>query len=709
MLRLVLSTAALTVTAGLVQGVAQTFVEAPAPGELIVIPEISVTGTRERGDGPVDGYQATRSTSATRTDTPIREVPQSISVVPQAVLEDISAVRIDAALDYAGGVARGNNFGGQSFFEYNIRGFATGEYYRNGFPLNRGYQGSPDTAGIERLEVLRGASSLLYGRGDPGGTLNIVSKQPVPEPFAVFGGLFGSNGLRRGTIDAGGALRADGTVSYRLNSAIESGGSFRDHVDSDRQYIAPAFGWQVSPDTTFTIEGEFLRNNRTFDRGVVAFGSRPGAVPRERFLGEPGIGDITNTSGLGQFRFDHRISNDWSLRGGVQYFGGSLEGLSVEPSLLLANGRTLRREFRDRHFSWSDVDAQINLVGNFATGPLRHTLLAGLEYEHYTNREKLDRSNPAASPFAIDILNPVYGGARPALTRRSNTRERTDTIAGYVQDQIAVTDQLKLLAGLRVEHFDQDFTQRATGVSSPQAQTAVTPRLGLIYDLTPEVSAYASYGRSFRPNRGGDINGRAFSPEEGEAYEIGTKLDLFNRRLSATAALFHITRENVLTANPADTVFNIAAGEVRSRGFDLTLSGNLTPAWRVIGGYAFVEADVTRDSVLRRGASLVNIPKHAGSLLNVYEFQEGGLRGLGLGAGVNVVGSRAGSSTGSEFRLPFYATLDLLAYYKVSDRVRLNLNVSNVFDRTYYERSFSNVWVTPGAPLTVLGGLTIRI
>ena len=691
------------------QAAAQTAANQGSAGEAVALPELAVTAAGERGDGPVDGYRATRSVSATRTDTPIREIPQSISVVPRAVLEDTAAVRVDAALDYAGGIARGNNFGGQTLFEYNVRGFATGEYYRNGFPVNRGYQGSPDTAAIERLEVLRGPASLLYGRGDPGGTLNIVSKQPVPERSTVLGGLFGSYGFERGTIDAAGALRADGSTSYRLNGAVESGGSFRRHVDSSRQYLAPALTWQVSPDTTVTLEGEFLHNDRTFDRGVVAYGNRPGVMPRDRFLGEPGVGTLRNNSGLGQLRFDHRITNDWSLRGGVQYFGGTLDGLAVEPSSLLADGRTLRREFRERDFAWNDLDLQLNLVGRFRTGPVDHTLLAGIEYERYHNREILNRSNPGTSPSALDILDPVYGQRLPALTRRSNTLESSNTYAAYLQDQVSLTGRLKLVAGLRVEHFDQDFTQRSTGTASPQTQTAATPRLGLVYELASNVSAYASYAQSFRPNRGGDIGGRSFAPERGEAYEVGAKFDLFDDRLSATAALFHITKANVLTANPADTSYSIAAGEVRSRGFDLTLSGNPLPGWRVIGGYAYIDAEVTRDVTLRPGTRLLNVPRHSASLLNVYEFQEGRLQGLGLGSGVNLVGSRAGDATGSAFRLPAYATVDLLAYYRIGDRVRLNLNINNLLDRTYYDRSYSSVWVSPGAPLTVLGGVTIRL
>ncbi|MBL6080054.1 TonB-dependent siderophore receptor [Belnapia sp. T18] len=691
------------------QSVAQTTAEEQAAGEAVLLPELAVTAAGERADGPVDGYRATRSVSATRTDTSIREIPQSISVVPRAVLDDTAAVRVDAALDYVGGVARGNNFGGQTLYEYNVRGFATGEYYRNGFPLNRGYQGSPDTAAVERLEVLRGPASLLYGRGDPGGTLNIVTKQPMAETSAVLGGLFGSHGFWRGTVDAAGALRADGSASYRLNGAVEGGGSFRNHVESSRQYLAPAFTWRVSPDTAITLESEFLHNDRTFDRGVVAYGNRPGVIPRDRFLGEPGVGTNRNTSGLGQLRFDHRINNDWSLRGGVQYFGGNLEGRAVEPSSLLADGRTLRRELRGREFAWNDLDVQLNLVGRFTTGPVSHTLLAGLEYERYHNREILNRSNPGISPFAIDILSPAYGQRLPALTRRSNTLENSSNYAAYLQDQISLTGRLKLVAGIRVEHFDQDFSQRSTGIASPQTQTAATPRVGLIYELTGNVSAYASYAQSFRPNRGGDIGGRSFAPERGEAYEVGAKFDLFDDRLSATAALFHITKANVLTANPADTSYSIAAGEVRSRGFDLTLAGNPLPGWRMIGGYAYIDAEVTRDAALRPGTRLLNVPRHSASLLNVYEFQAGSLQGLGLGGGVNLVGSRAGDTVGSAFRLPAYATVDLLAYYRIGDRVRLNLNVNNLFDRTYYDRSYSSVWVSPGAPLTLLGGVTIRL
>lgn len=709
-MRLILPTAVLLLTsvsppAVLAQTSADT--EAPAPIEL---PMLDVEGRsfRERADGPVEGYRATRSGSATRTDTPIQEIPQSISVVPRQVLEDLGSTRVESALDYAGGIARQNNFGGQTLFEYGVRGFTTSEFYRNGFPVNRGYQAAPDAATIERVEVLRGPAALLYGRGDPGGTFNIVTRQP--QDVAQYGltGQTDSRGSLRGTVDAGGPLDAAGRFLYRLGAGRENTRSFREFVVTDRQFLAPNLTWRLSPETTITLEAEFLRNDQTFDRGVVAVRNRLGAIPRSRFLGEPNGGRIRNENAMTQLRLDHRLSNDWTLRVGGQYLGGSLTGNAIENSSLLGDGRSLVRERRFRDFEWTDFDLQASLVGQFATGPLRHTLSLGVEYENYRNREILLRSNPASAPYVIDIYNPAYVRTAPALTRRSDTLERTTTYAAFVQDQIAITPRLKAVAGVRLERFEQDFVQRATATASPQDHTAVTPRLGLIYDLTDQVAVYASAARSFKPNRGGDAAGRSFAPEDGVAYEAGVKLDLLQSRLGITAALFQIEKENVLTPDAANAGFSVAAGEARSRGFDVSVSGNLTPAWRIIGGYAYIDAEITRDNLLRPGTPLVNIPRHSGSLLNVYEIQDGRLAGLGLGGGVTFVGARAGDASGSGFRLPSYTTVDALAYWRINENLRVNLNVTNLFDKDYYDRSVSSVWVSPGAPRTALASVSMR-
>ena len=222
----------------------------------------------ERADGPVEGYKATRSASATRTDTALHETPQSVSVVPRDVIEDTSATRLQDALDYAGGVGRANNFGGQGLTTFTVRGFTTGEFYRNGFPINRGYPNAPDANTIERLEVLRGPATSLYGRGDPGGTFNVVSKQPLPESKVTLGSQFDDQGMHRATLDATGPLNQDGSVAYRLNLLGEGGDSFRDDVETERYDVAPVLSWQVNDSTRITFEGDYMRNNHPLDRGL---------------------------------------------------------------------------------------------------------------------------------------------------------------------------------------------------------------------------------------------------------------------------------------------------------------------------------------------------------------------------------------------------------------------------------------------------------
>lgn len=678
----------------------------PADNE-VHLEELSVIGT-SGGALATDGYLAKRSVSATRTDTPLREVPQTVVVVPREVLEDAGATRVDTALDLAG-VGRANNFAGLGLTEFTVRGFSTGEYYRNGFPINRGYPNSPDIVSIERIEVLKGPSAFLYGRGDPGGTFNIVSKQPLAERSLAIGTQFGSFNQKRTTFDATGALSEDGTVLARVTGAFEDNGSFRDFVSSDRYYLAPVIAWKATPDTTITLEGEFTSAGQTFDRGIVPLNGSLRAVPRSRYIGEPSLAPFRNENALGQLRIEHRFDQDWVLTAGAQYLGGGIAGNAVQTVGVLTDGRTLRRTFDRRDLGWSDLDIQVNLAGKFQTGFLRHTLLMGLEYDTYRYREEINRSNPNVNPFSLDLLNPRYGQALPALTvPGSNLLERTESYAGYIQDQIDITPRLHALVGVRVEDIGLVSTSFVNDRTTSLQGIAATPRFGLTYDLLDSLSVYGSYARSFRPNTGVDRSGRPFAFQDGEGYEVGAKLDLFEGRMSATAALFTITRSNVLTTDPADQNFSIAAGEVRSRGFDLSVAGYLTPGWRVIGTYTYVDAAVTRDNTIPVGAPLANIPENAFALQSVYEFQGGDLRGLGLGAGVNFVGARASGTAVSTFELPQYAIFNLISYYKITKDVRIYLNVDNLFDEIYYDRAWQNRYATPGYPRTILGGVSAR-
>lgn len=664
----------------------------------------------ETAQGPVQGYRATRSVSATRTDTSLHETPQSISVVTREAVEDIGATRLQDALDYAGGVGRANNFGGQGLTTFTVRGFTTGEFYRNGFPINRGYPNMPDANTIERLEVLRGPATTLYGRGDPGGTFNVVSKQPLAERSVTLGSQLNDQGMKRGTLDASGPLDDDGRFAYRLNVVGEGGDTFRDHVETERYGVTPVLSWQVDEATRITFEGDFMRNNAPLDRGLTRYPAQTRTASRDTFFGEKDVGKLHNDNNMAQIRFDHDLNADWKLGGGIQMLDGSLKGDAIEANGLAADGRTLGRNFNYRKLEWTDRDVQLNVTGHFATGGFDHTLLAGVEYEDYDYKSIIRRSSGAVNAYTIDIFDPVYGQARPALTRTTtNDKENLKTYAAFVQDQVALTERMKLLAGVRFERFEHDYDTFGVGVPFTNSDNAVTPRLGLTYDLTDTVAIYANTARSFKPNTGASRLGGGFKAEEGKSYEVGVKWEALDRQLSVDAALYQIEKQNVLTTDPVDSTFSVAAGEVRSRGLDLNVVGNLTPEWRVMGSYAYVDAEVTKDNTLRSGTRLLNIPEQTFSLLNVYEFQDGALRGLGLGAGGRYVDQRAGQTANTAFSMDSYTVFDLLAFYKVNEHVKLNLDVKNVFDKEYEEGAFGNVYAYPGAPRTVQVGIAYTL
>lgn len=608
---------------------------------------------------------------------------------------------------------RGNNFGGQGLTEFLVRGFSTQEFYRNGFAVNRGYPNMPDASTLERIEVLRGPASMLYGRGDPGGTFNIVSKQPQAERRTVLGSQVNTDGLRRGTLDTTGALDESAAFTYRLNLVAEGSDSFRDHVESERYNIAPVLRWQLSGDTALILEGDYLHNRHPMDRGLTRYPNQAGDLSRDRFLGEESAGKLTNKNATTQLRLEHQLDSQWMLRGGIQYLDGSLDGGAVENNGLASDGRTVGRNYSERWLNWNDLAVQANLEGHFDAAGLAHTLLLGVEFDEYNYDSLIRRSGGLTSDFPIDLYDPVYGQPLPALTRTTTyDDENLKSYAFFVQDQIALTERLKAQVGARLERFEQRYDNKLTPAGSwDQAHNAVSPRFGLIYDLTEELAVYANTSRSFKPNRGADRSSQAFDPEKGIAHEVGIKYELPEHDLSVTAALFHITKENVLTSDPLDSNYQVAAGEARSRGFDISVAGNITPQWRVIGGYAYVDAEVTESSSASMpvGTRLANVPRHSFNLLDTYEFADGPLAGLGIGMGVKYVGDRKGGASSTAFDMDAYTTVDLLAYYPLTERVRLNLNLNNVFDEEYEERAWGNIWAYPGAPRTLQAGIAVTL
>lgn len=674
-------------------------------GQPLTLEALSINDTyvEEKADGPVQGYRATRSATATRTDTDIRDTPQSIAVIPAQVINDLDTSRIDRALDFAGGVSRQNNFGGLTFLNYSVRGFTTGELYKNGFAINRGSYSAPDTSSIERIEVLKGPAASLYGRGDPGGLVNIVTKRPQAETFSKLNISAGSWDRYRTSLDANAPLDAAGKLLARVNMAVEDNGSFRDHVNSERRIVSPSLSWQLSPDTRLLLETEFSRTEAVFDRGIPAVDGELGSVKRSTFLGEPNDGQIRNDNQTIDIALEHFLNDDWKLRLANHYIQGTLQGASSESQALI--GSTISRFYRERDFEWNDNITQTELHGNFHWAGWEHQTLAGFEYENYRNSQKYPQSAALLS-YGLDIYTPVYGQPKPALTRANDFHERTESYAVNLQDQIAFTERLRGLVGVRLERIEQTALKRTKGGSNSQEKDMATPRIGLLYQLTPQVGVFANASTSFKPNTIG-TQGQVYKPEKGLGYETGLKLDLFDSRIGATVALFRIDKENVVTTDALGE--SVAAGKARSEGLDLQFSGQVTDALRVIGAYAYIDAEVTKgDAAVPTGSDLLGIARHSGSLLGVYEFQGGALRGSDIGAAFNYVGERSGES-GSSFTLPSYNTVDLVAHYKVSEQTMLGLNLNNVFDRKYYERAYNSVWVLPGEPRNLSVSLTLNL
>lgn len=655
-------------------------------------------------------YKVDSSSSATRSEVALKDTPQSVSVVTQKVIEDIGATRLIEALDLAGGVTRANNFGGQGLTGFNLRGFTSGEFYRNGFPINRGYPNAPDSNTIERVDVLRGPSSSLYGRGDPGGTFNLISKTPKSEQQTTLGAQLNIEGLYRTTVDTTGTIPNAENIGYRLNVIAEGGDSYRDHVESKRYGIAPVIQWQASDATKVTFEADILRNQHPLDRGQTRYaGQKSFNSSPETYLWETGKYNnrLYNDNNMTQLRVEHDLGNDWKLNAGVQYLNGKLHGYAVEANGIQDDGETLNRNYNYRELKWQDTDAQINLTGNFQLLGLAHTLVTGLEYENYDYKSFIIRSDPKSNNYPINIYDPVLGQPLPELKNiTTHDRENLKTTALFVQDQIDLNERLSALLGLRFEHYEHDYKNLLPNTANwNTSHDAFIPRLGLVFKARDDLSIYSNAAKSFKPNTGASRNGEGFDPEEGMAYELGFKWQALDNMLSVDSAIFYAKKENVLTLDPVDSAYKVAAGEVRSQGIELNVAGQITPAWKIIGGYAYTDAEVTKDNTLKKGTALANIPKNSFNLLNIYEFQDGPLQGLGLGINQKYIDKRAGQTANSTYTMKGYAVTDLISYYQATPKLRINLDLKNLFDKVYDESAF-NLYAYPGESRTVQLGMS---
>jgi iron complex outermembrane receptor protein len=650
-------------------------------------------------------YRVPNSSTATKTDTPLRDIPGSVQIIPRQLLEDRQVTRIQQIADNVPGLRPDpfNSNVAPSAGSFIIRGFSSvSTNFRDGF-RDYGSVSPVDLAGVEQIEVLKGPASVLYGQSQPGGIINIVSKKPLNTPQYIVNFTAGSFNFYRPTLDITGPLNADKTAAYRLNIAYENAGSFRDFVNSENIFIAPALAFQLGKNTTLNLNVEYQRNRYTPDN-IPTYNAIPEYfdIPINRFFGEPDINKGIINSWRASAILEHRFSEDWKLRSAFSTTLNTAKRTEVG-GFLLEDSRTLERYFEKSDESSENYTLQNELVGKFKTGSIAHQVLFGVEL--FRERYSFFLQDAPIAP--IDFFNPVYGAQPgPLVTATVPGAEiKTDALGVYVQDQITITDQLKLLVGGRFDlATSKSPTDRTGEFTSEQTDSAFSPRAGIVYQPIKPVSLYFSYATSFVPQAFGfSATGETFDPERGRQFELGIKADLIPDRLSATLAGYEITKKNVLVTDPNDNNFSIQTGEQKSRGIEFNLVGEPTKGWNIALSYAYTDAFVSRDTDRKLiGDQLVGVPAHQFGLWNSYEFYKGPLKGFGVGLGL-YYSSKAEAALPNTFLLPSYFRADASVFYK-RDNWELQLSVNNLTNTQYY----LGPGVVPQAPLTVLGSFSIK-
>ncbi|MEH1836734.1 MAG: TonB-dependent siderophore receptor [Nostoc sp.] len=661
--------------------------------------------------GEQDGYKVPNATTATKTDTPIRDIPASIQVIPRQVLEDQRVTRPREAVQNVSGVTPSGS-GSQSTVgeTFIFRGFAaadTGSTFVNGFKRSGFYSRDIDVANIEQIELLKGPASVLYGQGEPGGLLNITTKQPLAEPYYAVEGTIGNFDFYRPTFDISGPLNADKTIRYRLNGAYENSGSYVDFVKTEQVLLAPVISFELGKNTTLTLEAEYLDLSKVEYLGIPAVGSvlkSPfGRVPRSRFLDNPDFKLERDFVGLG-YRFQHKFNENWSIRNG---FRAELEHFDEPFSYILGlqpDNRTVNRAFALTEAHSETYFLQTDVIGRIQTGTIKQDLLFGVELGQ-TDFIR-DGFTPTAALPTIDLFNPNYNqpDIQRGATKTFAERRHQDLLGVYAQDLISIGDKVKILLGGRFDIAAASQKDRLTGVSLDQENSAFSPRVGVVYQPLPPISLYASYSRSFQPSRASSRNGdsKPFEPTEGEQFEVGVKTEFLDGRLAATLAAYQLTKQNIVVTDPDNPRFSLQLGEQRSRGIEFDVAGEILSGWKIIASYTYIDPEITEDTRPGyKGDQPNNVARNSASLWTTYEIQTGGLKGFGFAGGLFFVGDRQGDLPNT-FTLPSYVRTDAAIFYR-HDNWRVGLNFKNLFDIYYFESANSRNGVFPGAPFTVLG------
>jgi iron complex outermembrane receptor protein len=658
------------------------------------------------------------------------ETPQADITLDAETLRASGAVDLTRALDLSASVARQNNFGGL-WNAFALRGFVGDEnlpsnFLVNGFNAGRGFGGPRDLSGIESVEVLKGPRAALFGRGEPGGTVNLVTKRPTFKRAGEIKLTAGSFETRRADVDWTAPL--SDAVAVRLVGYAEDAGSFRDTVETRKRGANPSVAWRLGAGSQLVYELEYSRQEIPFDRGVVAVNGELGRIPASRFLGEPGDGPLQADVRGHQFEFQHEFNRDWSALLGLTSRKTSLEGFSTEAELaanrqsLRLDGRTLTRQrrFRDYDATYQVLRAELN--GRFRLAGLQHRLIVGADADRFENDQVFLRARAptlASGPTrvqrqAIDIFEPVYGAyPLPAPTPLTNRVETQQSVGVFVQDQIDLGARLQLRLGARFDDYEQTLENRASGITQTQDTTRVSPQLGVVFRANETLSLYATYGENFRPLSGTDAAGNGFEPNQSTAVEAGAKFSLAGGAIDGNVALFRVEQRNILVANDASAGTFSAAGRARSQGLELDLNGELASGLSLWASYAYIDAktgntffDANFGVPVPAGTRLLNVPSHTLSLQLVKSLVVAG-QSLKLGGGLLHVGRRLGEFT-SSFELPAYTVARAFVSADLGRAATLRLDVDNLSDETYYTNSFSPLWVQPGTPRSARVSLAWR-
>jgi catecholate siderophore receptor len=671
---------------------------APTP-----LPRVTVVGEHE-----FDGYVNDRSRTATRTDTALIDVPQSVSVVTRDLIEDQSMQSLMDVVRYVPGAGMAQGEGNRDTII--LRGnSSTGDFFLDGARDDVEY--FRDLYNIDRVEVLKGPNAMIFGRGGAGGVVNRVSRQANWQPVREFTLQGGSWDHRRATFDFGDAV--SGNFAARVTGVYEDSESYRDGFELERKGINPTFAFAVGDATVLRLSYEYYDYDRVADRGIPSLAAAtavdgPFRTDESTFFGDPDLSPTYATVNQGSVTIDHAFSDDVQLRNRTVYadydkfYQNVFAGGPVDPATgLVPLAAYNNQQLRENVFNQTD------LTFSAQTGSVGHEFLVGMELGEQTtdNLRMTGLFNGTDASLLVPADEPTVAAAvtfAPIETDNTN-RGRATIAALYAQDQIRLSPQWLAVVGVRYDKFEMDFTdRRGAGTRIETSDDLLSPRGGLIYKPADNVSLYASYGMTYVPRSGAQLSSlspttAALDPEEFENLEVGAKWDL-NPSMALTAALFQLDRKNVAIPDPNDPALSILVDGQRTEGVELGVSGRISDAWSIQGGYAYQVGQLT-DRL--GGTDLAQLPEHVASLWNRYDFSPAWGVGLGI-----VYQSEMFAAADNLVELPDFTRVDAGIFYTPNERLRMQLNIENLLDESYYPNAHNNNNITPGSPLAVRASVT---